>query len=288
MGLYWLASYPKSGNTWLRVLLSDYFAGDRAPVPLDRLSVRADLTARDAFDDLLGLPSADLRPDEIDRYRPRVCRLLAADVGANPYFVKLHSALSRNAAGDFLFPPDATAGVVYVARNPLDVAASLAPFFGWTLDRAIEAMADDDFVLNPARGGLPTVLAERPGSWSTHARSWLDAPGYRVHLVRYEDLLADPAGTFGRVLRFAGLDPDPGQVERAVARARFERLQAEEARSGFPGLPATAAAPFFRQGRSGAWQGVLTPAQVDRIVSAHGATMERLGYAARPKPDWLS
>lgn len=278
MGLYWLASYPRSGNTWLRALLAHYLADASTPLPLDALGSDAVLASRSAVDDLLGLSTADLRADELARYLPRACRRLARDAGPTPCFVKVHAALERNDAGVFLYPPDATAGVVYVVRNPLDVAASMAPFFGLSAEAVVRRLLDPNYVLNPAADDMATVLPERLGSWSDHVRSWLDAPGYRVHLVRYEDLLEDTVGVFSGVLTFAGLDPDPGRVARAVANARFERLRAAEPPEGFHVLPTTAEASFFRSGRPGGWQEVLSPGQARALVAAHGAVLRRLGY----------
>lgn len=70
----WLASYPKSGNTWLRLFLANLLPPEQAPVDLNQLSEPTPIAAsRGHFDDLLGAPSALLTQTEIDRLR------LAAD-----------------------------------------------------------------------------------------------------------------------------------------------------------------------------------------------------------------
>ena len=279
MGVYWLASYPKSGNTWMRVLLSAYLRPD-APPGLDALVVHSDLARRSLVDDLLGVPTADLYPGEFERLHPRACEQLADDVGEEPYVVKVHAALRKGAGGRYAFPPEATAGVVYVVRNPLDVAASLAPFFGWTTRRAVRVLGTPDYVLNadsPTRRG--TLIPEPLFTWSGHVESWLDAPGYRVLLVRYEDLLDDTAATFERVVRFVGYEVDGARIEAAVERARFDRLRAEEAQHGFRERPRTASA-FFRSGRAGGWREALAPEEAAQVVAQHGTVMRRLGYDA--------
>lgn len=274
----WLASYPKSGNTWTRALLAGY-VGEGA-FDLNALGKGVQITGLRSLDDLLGVDPSLLLEHEILALRPAASRLLARDVAARdlPTFGKVHSANVETADGDRVYPAGA-GRALYVVRNPLDVAASTAPFFGWTVDRAIEVLADEAHVLNRLRGRFLGVLPEPLRSWSGHVRSWLDAPGVPAHVVRYEDLLADTAGTFAAALRFCGVAPDPGRVRRSVEAARFERLRAREAAEGFRERPDFAAAPFFRRGTAGSWRDELTPAQARRVVADHRATMERLGYS---------
>lgn len=279
MGLYWLASYPKSGNTWMRALMTAYLAPER-PLALNAFAVRADLVRRDEMDELLGVPTADLRPDELERLHPDACLCLADDVGDEPYVVKVHAGLYPTPDGRLFYPPEATAGAVYIVRNPLDVAASFAPFMGWTVDHTVAVLGQPDFVLNEGDGRrVLGVLPERLGRWSDHVESWLDAPGYRVCLVRYEDLLVDAASEFENVLRFLGYDPEVAHVEAAVERARFDRLQKQEAQDGFSERSPVAPS-FFRKGRAGDWRETLAPEQAALIVAQHGPVMRRLGYDA--------
>ena len=80
--------------------------------------------------------------------------------------------------------------------------------------------------------------------------SWIEQRELPVHVVRYEDLLVDTGAAFEAVLRFAGLEPEPERLARAVEHARFDGLRAQEERSGFREMPPTARF-FFRAGRPG-------------------------------------
>lgn len=273
----WLASYPKSGNTWTRALLAGYF-GEGA-FDLNRLGAGVSLGDLRSLGDLLGLDPHALRPDELLELRPEAARLLARDVAdrEEPAIQKIHSANHPTWSGERVFPADA-GRALYVVRNPLDVAASWAPFFGRTVDQAVEDLGDEAYVLNRPRRRFSSVLPELLLSWSGHVRSWIDAPGLDVHVLRYEDLQADTVGAFGSALRFLGVDPDPARVGVAVEAARFDRLQAKEAADGFREHPARTTAPFFRRGQSGGWRDELTAAQSRRVVADHYEIMRRLGY----------
>ena len=276
----WIASYPKSGNTWLRALLAGY-VGEGA-FDLNRLGRGVQMSGLRSLADVFGLDPALLREDEIEALRPESSRVLARDVADwdLPAFAKVHAANTVTPTGERAFPTG-TGRALYVVRNPLDVAASWGPFFGVGVDQAIAALADDGHTLNRlARGFLP-ILPETLLSWSGHVRSWVDGDGVPVRVVRYEDLLSDTAGTFAEALRWTGVAPEPDRVAAAVEAARFDRLRQREAAEGFVEHPRhMAQAPFFRKGKAGSWRDELTAEQARRVVAGHREVMERLGYGA--------
>jgi len=272
----WLASYPRSGNTWVRALLTNYLDGGESPASIDALVGGPVMVTRGVFDEELGLSSSDLTPDEVMRHRPRLHELLAAELPP-PSFVKVHDACLRVPGGALLFPPAATLGAVYLVRNPLDVAVSNAHFWNWPIARAVADLNRSEAALASPAGRIHEALPQPLSTWSGHARSWLDQRELAVYAVRYEDLLADPEAAFGAVLRFAGLDVDPERVARAVEHSRLDRLRAQEERSGFHEKPPTARF-FFRVGRAGAWRESLSQQQVHAVVNAHAPLMERFGY----------
>ena len=272
----WLASYPRSGNTWVRALLTNYLGGGETPASINALAGGSAFRSRELFDEELGVSSSDLTPEEILRHRALLHELLAADL-PRPAFVKVHDAFLRTAEGVPLFPPAVTLGAVYVVRNPLDVAVSYARFWNWPLARGVAELNDPAAALARSAKRLHDVLPEPLSTWSGHVTSWLDQREFPVQVVRYEDLLADPAAALAAVLRFAGIEPDDRRVARAVGHARFDTLRAQEERSGFHEKPPTARL-FFRAGRAGAWREALSREQVRTLVDAHAPLMERFAY----------
>jgi hypothetical protein len=279
-GIVWLASYPKSGNTWLRVFLSNYWRDAPEPAHVNALDVPGIASSRVLFDRTLGLESERLPPDEIERRRPELYRTLAAR-SVEPVHLKVHDAYTFLPDGRPLLPPEATAAAVYLVRNPLDVAVAGAPFVAQDLDVVASALADDALVLcrvGERMAELPPQVPQRLLSWSRHVLSWVDRTEFPVHAVRYEDLTSRPVESFAGIVRFLGLAVDEERVRRAVAHSRFEVLQGQEARDGFEERPAEARSPFFRRGMAGAWRDELPSAQVARIVADHGTVMRRFGY----------
>lgn len=275
-GIIWLASYPKSGNTWFRVFLANLRGERETPADINALETDGIASGRSLFDEMVGISAADLREEEIERLRPQVYEHLAAEA-EETLFIKIHDAYTRTPDGAPLIPPSVTAGVVYLLRNPLDVAVSYAHHLGCGVEEAIERMADPHHTLCGSPGRLHHQLRQRLGTWSGHVLSWVDAPGLRLHLMRYEEMKRRPMETFQAAARFCGLPEDPVRIERALRLSDFAELQRQEQAHGFYEKPPRAAA-FFRRGEVGAWREALTQAQVCRIIRDHGTVMARFGY----------
>jgi len=272
-GIIWLASYPKSGNTWLRAFLANFMQDARQPLPIN------DLPNHILGDNMVvhylqysGLKPEQLTPETVARLRPKVHQWMALSRGQD-VFVKTHNVIAR-VLGTALITPEATAGAIYVVRNPFDVAVSFAHHYQVTLDRAVESLNAESYCL-PAQGGQ---VEQYLSSWSRHARSWTEAPGMTLHLMRYEDMKATPLKAFGALVAFLGLPKDMDRLKRAVRFSDFDELKSQEGRTRFVESRPDGKSPFFRDGRAGQWRDVLTPAQVAALTEANRAMLEKMGY----------
>jgi aryl sulfotransferase len=279
--IVWLASYPKSGNTWLRALLVNYLRDADQPADINDLreSRTGHAASRTTFDELVGVEASALSPDRVDRLRPEVYRRLADEAEAD-LLLKVHDAW-RTESGVELFPRDVTRGVVYLVRNPLDAAVSWAHHLGVPEETAAARMcAQGPVRLESEVHGeqLPQFL----GSWSDHVRSWLDASELPLLLVRYEDLHAEPEDSLMRIAAFCGLELDAVRARKAVAFSSFEELRRQEQEKGFRERQPGAQGAFFRRGEVGRWRSELPAPAARRLIAAHRETMARLGYLNTP------
>lgn len=263
----WLASYPKSGNTWVRALLD---ALQRGTGPsLARLDP---LGQGDSMDPALGVPVGELS----DAERATMLRTSWA-VGSSPHtaYVRRKTHNAWVAADDGYPIPWQPAGAkaIYIVRDPRAVAVSWAHHLGVSTQDAVDLMAHgspDDVRLGPTSRDVLTT-------WSGHVRSWLHDCDLPVLLIRYESMIKRPDIELTRMAEFLDVRHTVDDIQRAVDACSFTTLAAREIVEGF----AEASAPgraFFRRGEADSWRYELEPQLGDRICRDHGAVMEELGY----------
>ena len=276
-GFVWLASYPKSGNTWFRALLTAY-EDVRGEVDINKLAARHAARER-LFERYLACDGSLLSVSETFIAR-RALYLHLADGTASGHPQKVHDANLALAAGELLFPPEATSAVIHLVRHPFDVAVSYAYHMGLApdFDTCIDNMCNPDFRVD---GLVHAQMPQVQSDWSNHAFSWLDMPDVRRVTLRYEDMLADAVGALTRSLRLINPDvePSPDRVRRAVEATSFGKLKAQETASAFKERSQKSEA-FFRSGTAGDWQNHLSPAQCARLSDQLAPAMSRLGYHA--------
>lgn len=276
-GIVWIASFPKSGSTWARAFLHNLIgiqSGEQAAQRINDLNRFSTWEiSKELYTRVLGYEPGQDHQKEIAAIRHKVHEQIA-DAADGMVFVKTHHALVMD-RGCSTLNLAVTSGAIYIVRNPLDVAISYAHHMNRSIDYAIEQMGTEN---------VETEVTERTvyevcGSWSQHVWSWTRKPHPAIRVMRYEDMLADPPKAFNGLVRHLLLEATPDQLAQAVDRSSFERLKEQEDREGFREKPKVAAR-FFREGRAGQWQELLTPAQIRAVIRDHGEQMKRFGYLA--------
>ena len=254
----WIASYPKSGNTWLRFLVCNLLFG-----PQDSAAALNHLAP-----DIHELAGTPLPPQEIT-------------------FLKTHYPHSSR------MPLAAhTAAVLYIVRHPADVLLSNHHYShrrggvaGLDLKQYVERYLSE--------GGDPHWTELGIGPWSDHVRSWLALrSSVPLLLLRYEDLIEDCAASARQICTFLGLQRSASEVTAAIEGSSFERMRQIEAddiaqrRVGIfykPYLQSSidSGVRFMRAGRAGQAREALSPAQRSRVEAAFGPVMRELGYELR-------
>ncbi len=273
----WLSSYPKSGNTWMRFLLTNYLRDGTSPADINCRSLGPIASSRLWFDEWSGVEASALDDNLVDDLRPQALHRLVGETTETLY-LKAHDAWRRNRRGESLFPPDITAGVIYLLRNPLDLVSSCAHHWGVDPEIAAANLCDAKFTIARSRESVGDQLRQSLYSWSMHVLSWIEQSGLPLLLVRYEDLRQNTQQTFSNVVKFLGLPADAHRIQKAIAYSDFAELQQQEARNGFRERPSKSSQPFFRRGEVGSWRKELAPALAAKIIGAHADVMRRFGY----------
>lgn len=274
--IVWLASYPKSGNTWFRIFLANLLADKNQPIDINQLGNTPIASSRWIFDDLVGIPAAELSHDEIDVLRADLYRHLS-DNAKETLFLKIHDAYTLLDNATPLVPPEATRGVLYFIRNPLDVAVSFANHSGISISESIARMNDEAFGFCESPEKLHNQLRQKLLSWSSHVLSWTNCKDLDIHVVRYEDMKSKPLETFSAAAKFAGINKPPEQIAKALKFSCLEELQRQEKEKGFQ--EKSSKCPFFfNKGQIGYWREELNERHIESIMLAHKQVMLSFGY----------
>ncbi|MCB1605212.1 MAG: sulfotransferase domain-containing protein [Gammaproteobacteria bacterium] len=270
--ILWLASYPKSGNTWIRTFIHNYLA--KKPVDINTIHQQSiDEVKAFRYQKFLsnGQKTTDLSLEEVCSIRPAVHADIAAHANGT-VFVKSHNFQGQY-KGYPLHNWSVSSGAIYVVRNPLDVVISLSNYFGYTIDEAIDYMANDMAGTPNEPENVPQVIT----SWSLNVSSWTQEASRNLLVLRYEDLLSNPKKYFRKVESLLGLKKDPKRLIKAIKDSSFGNLKKQEQTKGFVEKHENATS-FFRKGKANQWKELLSEEQIKRIVDTHREQMARFKY----------
>lgn len=262
MEVVWLASYPKSGNTWVRFLFTNLIHG-----PFETSGTIFDVTP------VLerGIKTTLLRDDRINA-------------------IKTHHMFSP----ELPLQPQ-TKGVVYIVRDPFDVMMSNLNYF--FISAGVKATDDVQQIANQyvsaylQSGGDPRWMEQNYGSWAEHVDSWVNnSAGWPVLVLRYEDLLADTAGELGRACAFMELDVTDDDIAGAVERSSFtsmRTMEEREIREKIPGMFYSEAIRkygdqgfrFMNKGLKGTARNAVSRDVIERFRANFMPQIGALGYA---------
>jgi hypothetical protein len=274
--IIWLASYPKSGNTWFRVFLTNLLEKRDTPADINNLNSTPIASSRSIFDDECGIATSELTNEEVDNLRPAVYQFIAEKAKETCY-LKIHDAYLDTPNGTRLIPAGSTKGVLYFIRNPLDVAVSFAHHTSVPIKKMIELMNNAQHAFCSRQDRIHNQLKQRLLTWSRHVLSWVENKEVPVHVVRFEDMLENPVPVFSAAVKFMELDYGLKAIKKAIELSSFNYLREQEEKQGFKEKPPTIDY-FFRSGKSGDWKDRLSEQEAKKIRHDHGEVMQRFGY----------
>ncbi len=275
--IIWLASYPKSGNTWTRAFLSNLLLNENDRFDINKMIGGPIASQRSLIDDYLLLESTDFTVNEIEQFRPDSVKHFASSVQNDYHFMKVHDAYTQLPNGKPLIPTEATKGAIYLVRNPLDVAVSFAHHNGISVEKMVPKINDTNYSFCDSEKGVRRQVMQKLLTWGEHYESWISQQEFPVLLIRYEDMKNDTLNTFKKIVDFAGIQKTKTEIQQAIDQCAFDKLQQKEQETGFKEKNQKGDA-FFRKGKTGSWREELSLDLAQQIIEANLKTMQNLGY----------
>ena len=193
--IIWLASYPKSGNTWLRSLIASYFYQKDGDFNFDLLNFIDQFPSVNYFKKY---EDSFLQPESTAEYWIKEQENINRDKKLR--FFKTHNALCK--INNFSFTDSKnTIAAIHIVRDPRNVVTSLSNHYQINKNEAFDFMKNEKKALiekknNKFLGFVPLF------SWKFHQESWSECKKFPVLTIRYEDLQADTFKTFKSILNF--------------------------------------------------------------------------------------
>ena len=267
----WISSYPKSGNTWVRLFLMAY--ADPAVFDINQRSAdHTQDTNSEIYKKVSPVDGKDLTDTEVRLLRGAVLVQMVRQTPDNMLYLKTHSSnISTNNLA--WIPPEYTDRALYIIRDPRDVVVSLADHMDSSVDDTIKVMANEDQKLDK----WGTIVHVPLLSWSLHINSWMRDLPYDTHVLRYEDLISEPERQFQVLINFFKMKFDRTRFNKAMNLTSFDALQRAESNDGFDARSAKQK-KFFRSGKVGSWQDVITDRQEAEIIRSHSTVMQQCSY----------
>ena len=275
--IIWLASYPKSGNTWLRMFLKSYFLK-----PGEKFNLNGSIL--DSFK-AQGFPdqeTLDRLKVDYNKFEEIVKNWEAMqdyiNLNKRTNFIKTHSAMCK--VGPYQFTSSRnTKGGIYVVRDPRDVIISLSDHMGLDHEQTFHHMSSSynfEHPLSNNRGYKKSLM----GSWSDHYKSWKNYKSCKILTIKYEDMVLDENNTFTKIINYLNVIDEiefkKDKLIKALKQTQFRELQKLEKSEGF--LEKGKGEFFFRKGKIGTWQDEVSSKIINKIEKLFKNEMEELGY----------
>ena len=276
--IFWLASYPKSGNTWIRMFLRSYFLSSNQKFSLNEKGMHDFEVSNFPTSELL--KNANIDYSNFHNIAKNWVTLQdIINLNGKLNFLKTHNGNFN--LGNYPFTnTDNTIGGIYIVRDPRDVVLSYANHFGLDNSESTNMLMDKENCERYFDEKLKEkYLRSLMGSWSMNYLSWRHYRGRKIHLMKYEDLVENPKKNFIKMLEYINsvisINIDQNRISKAVEETAFHKLQNLEDREGFI---EAGKGKFFRRGKVGEWKEKLDPKLTKKIEDHFRKEMMELDY----------
>lgn len=278
--IIWIASFPKSGNTWVRSMISSLIYSDTGIFNFEIIKKIQQFPNKKHFENLT---EEYQNIHELKKFWITAQDKINLDKKIK--FFKTHHINCKIGENSFTNKNN-TLGTIYIVRDPRNLVESFSNFYKKDKSLAIQDITSKGFVsgasyINNKQNNVFTII----GAWNDHYNSWTKI-NTNLLVIKYEDLLNDPFKELDRIIiflkKFMNFKYDDYKIQNIINSTSFERMQRMEDDEGFFEMPSKDndqnKVKFFNKGRKNDWRKYLDKNESDNIENKFEKEMKELGY----------
>ena len=280
--IFWIASYPKSGNTWLRSLLASYYFSKNGE--FDQLLLK---NIRQ-FPEEQFFKGFNYNPKEVtDTSRFWIPAQEKINLDHKIKFFKTHNILGAINGSNFTNKKN-TLGAIYIVRDPRNVITSLKNHYDYDYNEAL------NFILNEKKFIFESDQADDfsnfqfISSWEKNYLTWKSQNLFPLKIIKYEDLLNETFFIVREIIEFINKTCniktkfDKLKAKNSIQSTNFSVLKNMEKKHGFieavMDKKKSNKIPFFHLGADNNWQKILNQDYQNKLNFSFKVSMKELGY----------
>ena len=276
--IIWIASYPKSGNTYLRSFISSYYFSKKGKFDFNLLL------------NILQFPSLKFTKKNIfsedEASQNWIFNQNQFFLNNKVHFVKTHNSLDEFKGNKFTSNQQ-TLGAIYIVRDPRNILSSLTHHYSLNYEQAYKKIMDENASLLEKSLNNDHSNFTFLGSWSNHYKSWKNTKEFKTLFIKYEDLEDNKYETFKKVVSFINrikskeLKIDEKKLLNSIRSTNFTNLKNKEQNEGFEESVISSNGekkPFFNLGFNNRWQKILPKNILTQLNKNLQKDLNDLGY----------
>ena len=272
--IMWLASYPKSGNTWVRALLTNYLYNENYKENVfSKLDMIKSFPQKFAFKGIVEERELEKNYMMLFKYFIEAQKKINRD--NNLHIIKTHNICGSINNFDFTNKEN-TMGSIYILRDPRSIAVSYAYHANISFEKSVEIMMDEKRITLHNK-----IYPEARSSWKIHLKSWLNHPMPKI-FIKYEELETNTHECFKSILGFINkfikkkIEINDEKILKTVKNCSFDNLSDLEKKFGFAEKGKNV--NFFRKGKTDEWKTVLNKELISKIEKEFSEELKEFKY----------
>jgi len=280
--IFWIASYPKSGNTWLRTLISSYYYSK------DGIFTENILKNIGQFPEKKHFQGFDYIPElTIDTTRFWIKAQERINLDKKLRFFKTHNVFGSINERKFTNKENSI-GCIYIVRDPRNVITSLSNHYELNYPEALKWMLSPNKYIYDYEKSQEYSDFQFISSWENNYKSWKSQKEFPIKIIKYEDLLAETFAVFSEIIEFINKTTNNNEqinkrkIKNSIASTSFHKLQQKEKKNGFSESISSRKAkkqiPFFFLGPKNDWKNILDDGLKKELNNTFQKNLRELSY----------